>query len=356
MQISAILKSRKKGRLYMAVTIKEVAALAGVSPSTVSRTCNNSPLISKKTQERVRKAMEELGYEPVGGENPAESGKSLGAIGIVLPSYQQENFENPFYLDVIRGISKTCNHLQYATCVLSGKNESELLESIDLLRKSSSKITFILLYSQENDPIAEYLYDEGLRYVMIGAPLQHDTETISVDNDNFSAAYDACKYLIEHGHKQIGYIGLDSSLAFSARRKQGYQMALLEHDLALTAGHCMEFDPTDEQKVQALQDMLTQKNRLTALLVVDDLLALAINQLCRQFGLHVPEDISIVSFNNSVFAKLSIPSLTSVDIHARQLGIEAALQAINHLETPDLTPSKVIVPYSLVERDSVKTL
>lgn len=334
----------------MAVTIKDVAALAGVSPSTVSRTCNNSSLISKKTKERVRKAMEELGYEAIINESENEQPAIKGAIGIILPYYQKENLNNPFFLDVIRGISHTCNQYHYTSCLLTGKNETELLEAIDRLRSTSSKISFILMFSQQFDPVAEYLYDENLDYVVIGSPWHHETETISVDNDNFAASYDATQYLIDHHHERIGFIGTDPNLAFSARRKQGYQMALIENELPLDPSICLESNPD----AQAIKSILTKKNRPTAFVIFDDAFALATKQICNELGYNIPEDISIISFNNSIFAELSVPQLTSIDIHSRQLGIEATVQAINHLEAPDLTASKVIVPYEIVERESVK--
>ena len=101
----------------MAVTIKDVAALAGVSPSTVSRTCKNNPSISEETKERVRRAMAELGYEPnfQASNLAAQISRS---IGIILPPSPKETYENSFYLETIRGISHYCNAHQYISTLL----------------------------------------------------------------------------------------------------------------------------------------------------------------------------------------------------------------------------------------------
>ena len=89
----------------MAVTIKDVAKLAGVSPSTVSRTCKNHPSISQETKDRVKKAMEELGYE----QNNLQQNISMRKIGVVFPKSKTDVYENPFYLEAIKGIGKYCN-------------------------------------------------------------------------------------------------------------------------------------------------------------------------------------------------------------------------------------------------------
>ena len=100
----------------MAVTIKDVAALAGVSPSTVSRTCKNNPSISTETKEKVRKAMIELGYE-VNFQASNLASQYSRTIGIILPASAREVYENAFYLEAIRGISHYCNQRQYLSLI-----------------------------------------------------------------------------------------------------------------------------------------------------------------------------------------------------------------------------------------------
>ena len=113
----------------MAVTIKDVAALAGVSPSTVSRTCKDNPSISRETKEKVRKAMLQLGYEPNFQASNLASQNSK-TIGIILPPSDRETFENPFFLETIRGISQFCNGRQYISTIVTGQNSEELLGAI----------------------------------------------------------------------------------------------------------------------------------------------------------------------------------------------------------------------------------
>lgn len=335
----------------MAVTIKDVAALAGVSPSTVSRTCKNNPSISEETKERVRKAMAELGYEPNFQASNLASQNSR-TIGIILPASAKEVYENSFYLEAIQGISHYCNGRQYMTTIVTGQDEAEILDAVRSMSRSGKVDGFIILYSKKDDPVIDYLFNEGLLYILIGKATQYTNQTIYIDNDNLLAGREAAEYLYQLGHRRIAYLGSDSSLMFSADRKAGYQLALASHQLPVRPEYCVEVKNVSENNEEAIRGLLMQKDRPTAILVSDDILAASLERVCLENHLAIPEDLSIISFNNSLFARLTSPQLTSIDIGAGQLGSEAASQIINHIENPNLLATKIIVPHHLIERDS----
>lgn len=335
----------------MAVTIKDVAALAGVSPSTVSRTCKNNPSISEETKERVRKAMAELGYEPNFQASNLASQNSR-TIGIILPASAKEVYENSFYLEAIQGISHYCNGRQYMTTIVTGQDETEILDAVRSMSRSGKVDGFIILYSKKEDPVIDYLFNEGLLYILIGKATQYTNQTIYIDNDNLLAGREAAEYLYQLGHRRIAYLGSDSSLMFSADRKAGYQLALASHQLPVRPEYCVEVKNVSENNEEAIRGLLMQKDRPTAILVSDDILAVSLERVCLENHLAIPEDLSIISFNNSLFARLTSPQLTSIDIGAGQLGSEAASQIINHIENPNLLATKIIVPHHLIERDS----
>ena len=334
----------------MAVTIKDVAALAGVSSSTVSRTCKNNPSISEETKEKVRRAMAQLGYEPNFQASNLAS-KNSRTIGIILPVSAREAYENPFYLEAIRGVSQLCNKRQYINTVITGESEEEILQVLKTMARSGQVDGFIVLYSRQDDPIAGFLYNEGFLYVLVGKAYVHANQTIYIDNDNLLASQEATEYLYQMGHRRIGYIGTDTSMIFSADRKSGYQTALLQHNILPRADYCVEM-AVSEKDSAPLRCLLSIPDRPTAVVVSDDILAVTLERVCLEMGLSIPQDLSIVSFNNSLFAKLTSPQLTSVDINSFQLGSEAAAQMINHIENPDLPATKILVPHHMVERDS----
>lgn len=334
----------------MAVTIKDVAALAGVSTSTVSRVCNNNPAISKETQERVRRAMAELGYE---GSSPAEAPapQPIKMIGIVLPPSDRDAYENIFFLKAIRGISQVCNQCQTATTVITGQDYPELLHSVKTLHLSGRIDGFIVLYSRKNDVVTDYLCEHGIVYVIVGKPQETAGATPCIDNDNMLAGRDAADYLYNLGHRRIACLGKGKNHLYAADRQAGWQLSMLLHGITPCPDYCVEMEHVysdDEPLVQ----LLSREDRPTAFVVSDDLLALALERVCAKTGLSIPEDISIIAFNNSLYSQLASPQLTAVDINAYQLGQEAAAQVISYLENPNLRTTRVIVPHRIVERSS----
>lgn len=335
----------------MTVTIKDVAALAGVSPSTVSRTCKNNPSISNETKEKVRKAMLELGYEPNFQASNLASQNSR-TIGIILPASAREVYENSFYLEAVRGVSHYCNQKQYMTTIVTGQDEDEILQAVRSMSRSGKVDAFIVLYSRKDDPVIDYLFNEGLLYSLIGKATQYTNQSIYIDNDNLLAGQEATEYLYQLGHRRIAYLGADSNLIFSADRKSGYLLALAKHGLLMRPEYCVEVANVSQNNTEEISALLLQSEPPTAIVVSDDILAVSLERVCLQNKLSIPEDLSIISFNNSLFARLTSPQLTSIDINSCQLGIEAASQIINHIENPGLVATKIIVPHHLIERDS----
>ena len=337
----------------MPVTIKDVAALAGVSPSTVSRTCRDHPSIRRQTKEKVRQAMEKLGYEP----NFQASGlaaQNSRTIGIVLPPSRKAAYENSFYLEAIRGVSQLCNQKQYMNTVITGQDEDEILQAIRTMVRNGLAEGLIVLYSREQDPILDYLYNEGLLYVLIGKACRNVNQTIYVDNDNVLAAREAVQYLIDLGHRRIAYVSGDHTLVFASDRRAGYGLALADNHIPYRDELCLELPEDTGERRQALEGLFRGDEPPSAVLVSDDILAVALVQTCMSMGILVPGELSVISFNNSLLARTAVPALTSVDVNSFQLGAEAALQMISHIENPDLLATKIIVPHHIVERDSCR--
>ena len=342
----------------MSVTIKDVAKLAGVSPSTVSRTCTNHPSISKQTKAKVRRAMHELGYEPNFQASNLASRNSK-TIGIILPNSESEVYQNAFYLEAIRGIGQFCNQKQYMNTIITGSNEKEVLQVIKTMLNSGRVDGFIALYSKQDDEVLEYLYDNGITYVLVGKATVNPNQVIYIDNDNIQAAKEATDYLIGLGHEKIAFLGKDNNSMFIQDRKNGYMMSLMEHNIPVHPEYFLEQDFLQDESsnsLDSLRKLLLSQDAPTAMLVSDDILAVALEKVLVEVGIRVPEQLSIMSFNNSLFAQLNNPPLTSVDVNSYQLGIEAASQIINHIENPNLLATKIIVPHRIVERNSCRPL
>lgn len=349
------MKFFRKGCATMAVTIKDIAKAVGVSPSTVSRVCNNNPSISRETREKVQQAIQELGYELPVPQDP-QSPIVSRTIGVILPPSAQDAYENTFYLKAIRGISQICNQRQANTSIITGEDHGEVLQSVQTLHRSGSVDGFIVLYSRKNDIVIDYLCEHGLLYVIVGKPSDLASQTICVDNDNLLASREATDYLYSMGHRRIGFIGGKTEFMHASDRQNGYQLSLLLHGLPINNDYCIEMEGIYSSGYQDLIKLLQSPDRPTAFVVSDDMLALALERVCVHVGLSIPNDVSIIAFNNSLYAQLASPQLTAMDINSYSLGREAANQILNHVENPNLSVTKIIVPHSIVERNSCKRI
>lgn len=363
----------------MSVTVRDVAKAAGVSASTVSRVITNQASISEATKKKVRKAIAELGYVPPkaqGGPRPGESAETRGQaasgaaslpaarplsdssrkIGVVLPPVRSKFQENSFFLEVLRGISSFCNTKSCSISLIHGGSGEELLSAVQSLLSGSRPDGFILLYSHKNDPVTAALSAAGLPMILVGKDSSENRNLSFIDNDNIAAAREAAAYLAGLGHRNIGYISNRSVEQFSADRKAGYLLALAENSLPIRPEWILESDGTQERTEELLRQFFLLPELPTALVAADDLLAVLAARQAFLNGLHLPEDLSIVSFNDSLLSRISLPALTSVDVQARRLGTEAAAQLLTRLENPGLPANKVIVPHRLVIRDSCRPL
>ncbi len=330
-------------------TISDVAKLAGVSTSTVSRTCRDHPSISEPTKARVRKAMEQLGYEPNFQATNLVSRNSR-TFGIILPPSDYETYQKTFYLEAIRGIGLFCNQRQYLNTILTAQTNDELLRTVQSMVRSGQSEGFIVLYSQPGNPLIDYFQNEGILHVLIGTS-ELSSDTIFVDNDNIQAGRELTSYLLAMGHEDIAFVSTEKEFRYSQDRKSGYLLALAERGLPVRQEYILEYSsiPVDDD---AMYGLFKQEQRPTAIVAGDDILAVSLERVIFSMGLRIPEDVSIASFNDSLISRLTLPQLTSVNINSLQLGIEAASQIINHSENPDLLSTKIIVPHRIVERGS----
>ncbi len=338
----------------MTVTIKDVAQLAKVAPSTVSRVIADSPRISEKTKLRVRDAMAELNYHPNFNARSLAN-KSTQALGIVMPSSANDVLQNPFFPEVIRGISTMAHNKDYALYITTGQTEEEIFEGVVRMVQGRRVDGIIVLYSRKNDRVLDFLYEQGFPFTVIGKPLDHAGEIMHVDNDNFKAAYEATEYLVDAGHSRIAFVGGSSDLTVTADRVEGYRAALVKAGLPQKEEYIVHEEFLREGGREAVSELMSLKEPPTSLVVADDLMAFGVLSRLDDMGLNVPDDVCVISFNNLMLAELSSPALTSVDIQIHQLGYEACKCLIEIIDQPNTPARRVIVPHHIVKRESCKS-
>jgi DNA-binding LacI/PurR family transcriptional regulator len=339
----------------MNVTIKDVALLANVAPSTVSRVIADSPRISEATKQKVKQAMEQLGYHPnLNARNLAS--QSTQALGLVMPSSKDVGFQNPFFPTVLQGISEGAQEKGYALHLTTGKSDVEILEAVVQMVQGRRVDGVVLLHSKVEDKVISYLKEREFPFVLIGKPYIDVEEITHVDNDNIRAMKDATDYLIELGHKQIGFIGGSLDLIVTVDRLNGYKKALTEADIEVKSEYIIHQEFLREGGQEAVRELMQLKQHPTALVVADDFMALGVLKTLDELGISVPNEISIIGFNNVLLAEMAKPPLTSVDINIFELGFQASKNLIQKIENSNEPTKRLIISHRLVERLSCSRL
>lgn len=335
----------------MSVTIKDVAAQANVAPSTVSRVISDSPLISDKTKRKVQKVMDEMGYH-LNYNAQMLALQSTKTIGIVMKNSTAEFMHNSFFPEVIKGISALCSKHDFSISLTTGESEEEIFNDTVKMVRGKRVDGMIVLYSKKDDKVVPYLIESGIPFVVIGNPLIESGKITYVDNDNVRATKEATDYLLNLGHEKIGFIGEDTQFEVGEARLNGFIQAMKAKNLDIPAGYIkkIQFDPSNGKKIVA--ELLDLAEPPTALVVSDDLNALIVLTALSEKNIKVPNDMSLIGFNNSVISKVTNPPLTTVDTQIFQLGYESANCLIELVKDPQMFRKSVIIPTVIVERNS----
>ena len=328
----------------MRVTIKDVAKLAKVSPSTVTRVVQNKKTISEETKKRVRKAMKELNYHPNLNARSLVSSYTQ-VIGLVLPDDSDAFYQNPFFPSVFRGIAQIASEYHYALQIATGKNEEERLEAISQMVLGKRVDGLIFLYSQENDPLIQLVNQEQFHFLILGKSLSPFTPL--VDNDNIQAGFDATQYFIKQGCQHIAFIGGSKKLYVTQDRYKGYQKALSDYQLAhdpQSTAFASEF--LEEKGYQFIKRLLKHNPQIDAIITTDSLLAEGVCDYLAEQKLAIPT----LSFD-SINPKLKLAAY--VDINSLELGrtsFTTILQIINDYKENRQICYRQLIPHRLIER------
>ena len=335
----------------MSVTIKDVAMRADVAPSTVSRVISDSPLISGKTKSKVRKVMDEMGYH-LNYNAQMLALQSTKTIGIVMKNSTKESMHNSFFPEVIRGISALCSKYDFSISLTTGESEEEIFIDVVKMVRGKRVDGMIVLYSKKKDKVVPYLIESGIPFVVIGKPLIETSKVMFVDNDNVQAAKEATDYLLNLGHEKISFIGEDELFEVVEARLSGFNQAMRGKGLDVPTEYIKNMELDIDQGKQIVAELTKLAEPPTAYVVQNDLNALIILTALSEMNIKVPDDVSMISFNNSMISKVSNPPLTTVDTQIYQLGYEAASCLIELVKDPTKFKKSVIIPTIILERKS----
>jgi len=327
-----------------------VAKRAGVSIATVSRVINGNPHVSEETRKRVLKAIKEIGYKPL--PSIRQKNQLMRTIGVLVP-----DLIGCHYTEIVMAIEEFAYEHGFDLMLAVPRGLPSKEEGI-LDEYFRRKIDGVIVC--EFNTGEEYLD----RFIKSGVPvvaLDYYIDEIRIDSvniDNARGAYSALRYLYNKGHRKILYVRGPSHVAASLDRERGIHKFVKKHpDVEVVIPEKWGgFNPEDGYR-QVKEHLKLYGKNFTAIFAINDYTTLGIYRALSEAGLKIPEDVSIVGFDDAPFARYAYPPLTTVAQPRWEMGITAAQLLIDRLSSQRAkVPRNVILPTRIVERESVKEL
>jgi LacI family transcriptional regulator len=332
----------------MAVTIRDVAKLAGVSPMTVSRVINGSPKVTPETRERVEAAIAELHFVPNTLARGLTQSRS-GTIGMVVP-----DLGDPFFTLVLRGAEQVARAEGYRVIVCNTNSESDLEASyVDNLIAHQVDGVLLAPVNDASKTVTDWMVSRGLPFVLLDRSIS-GVEADIVRGDSVGGARVLVDHLLANGHRRIGHITEPQSVSTARDRFQGYREALeangIPYDPELVAeGSGATIDGAQE----ATRELLSRGVEFSAILAVNNLSAVGVVLALREAGLAVPGDIAVACFDDIELAAYLCPFLTVMAQPATTYGSLATRLLLERIRgTAPEEWQVVILPGELIVRES----
>ena len=345
------------------VSVRDVAREAGVSPATVSYILNDTPGLSftPETRQRVLAAAEKLHYVANQAAKTLGSGRAEGIvqsklIGVVIPQTENKRkeshimFGNPFYGTFLSAVELEARRAGYQL-ILSGTNPGQ--SYIDIA-KSRTLDGVIILGAYPSDDEAEYKKYK-IPAVLVDCYGSGDSFFYSVRTEDRLGGYLATKYLIEQGHHRIAIVtGELKAHGVNSERYQGYLDALCEAGLTPAHDDVFEGLVGYDHGLEVAEELARTRRDITALFASADITAIGLINGLHAAGLRVPEDVSVIGFDDVEYAKMCYPGLTTMRQNIMEKGRQAARLMIEAVQDHSLPREERIIPMELIERGTVK--
>lgn len=346
------------------VTLKDIAREAQVSIGTVSRVFNNHVNVTDEVRQRVLKAATQLGYFAVAGQEQRsyDNSRMVKEIGFLFCSFVAPDgvATNPFWSHILHGVEGEASKFNIK---VTYRSISDLQNTPDLLLTTiyEMKLGGVLLVGPAELATVRLLQNTGLPLVLVDNHVPHVN---SVLGSNFEGAREAVKYLISMGHRQIAFIGgprregntLESGIYTIERRAEGYRMALMDAELTMIYELYEAANLSTDGGYEACKRLLQHNLPFSAIFCANDEMAIGALKALREANLRVPEDVSLVGFDDINLVEHLAPALTTVRVEKEVLGSVAVKRLLSLMSNPDPVSVSSVLEVELIIRDSVKRL
>ncbi|MDA8372323.1 MAG: LacI family DNA-binding transcriptional regulator [Nocardiopsaceae bacterium] len=332
-------------------TLEMVALRAGVGRGTVSRVINGSDQVSPATRAAVQNAIAELGYVPNHAARTLVT-RRTDTIALVVSEPDERLFAQPFFADIVRGVSAVLNEREQQLLLATSRSADEHDRLGDYL--TGHHVDGVLLVSlHRDDPLPDRLAEAGVPCVIGGRPQWQTRYPIHyVDIDNIGGAYMATRRLIQTGRRRIATVAGPHDMVAGEDRLEGYRKALRDSGRAAPGELIARGDFSFESGEAAMRRLLAAVPDLDGLFVASDPMALAAIRTLRDVGLRVPDDVAVIGYDDSSFASHSDPPLTTVHQPTERMGAEMVRVLIDTVVPKAAGSSRLILDPHLVIRES----
>ncbi|MCA0354645.1 MAG: LacI family transcriptional regulator [Chloroflexi bacterium] len=329
------------------LTIEQIAELAHVSIATVSRVLNNQPHVRTEVRERVLAVMQEHHYTPHAAARTL-AGQRPKVIAVFISRTTATIFRNPTFSHLLQGMTEACNAKGYVLMVsLDSANRAD--DPATKLLNGRSVDGRIVIPNTINDPLLPQLIADRVPMVLVGKhPLLH--HIVSVDIDHFAGSYQAVHHLLKLGHQSVGMIVGSLHALATHDQIEGYQQAYREAGLPIHPALIATGNETEQGGQAAIEQLLALQPRPSALFVSSAVMATGVLQTLHTQGLRVPDDITVVCFDDVPTAASLNPSMTSLHQPMYDLGATAANVLIDMIEGKTPSSENTILPISMIVR------
>jgi len=322
------------------ITIKDIARIASVSHTTVSRALNNQLRIRKETRERILSIAKELNYRPnfIARSLVMKRSKTLGLVITTIA--------NPFYTELAQGIEATSRKLGYSIILCSTQSDLETEKLYIEMLRSKGVDGIIFTSAHMGDPNIVELAEEGFPIMLVNRKTYHPLVKEKVDYvgiDNIQGGFLAVEHLIRLGHQRIGIIGGSSESSVGFERLEGGKRALEVYGLSQIDDYFLEGDFLKESGYRGGMKFIKMADPPTAIFATNDYMALGAYQAVGEEGLKVPEEMAIVGFNDIEFTAMKGVELTTIGQKKYEMGALSVETLVEKIEGRKLGPSREII-------------
>jgi LacI family transcriptional regulator len=329
----------------MGVTIKDIADRAGVSKTTVSRVLNRKPDVDEQTKNKIQEIIKETGYSPSLMAKNLATGKT-NFLGLLVPT-----LTHPWIMEVTQGIAEGIEDSEYELALFTTSNRNKNQELIEKAINSGLTDGLIVLLSSDNKDFLSQIHNRQFPIILIGDRfLSNDIACVTAANKNGS--YLATRHLVELGHRRIGFVEGPPEFLCSRERLEGYKMALNDSGMQFDEHMVKYGDLLEESGFKAIAAWAESGNLPSAVFLSSDEMASGALRACKEAGLEVPENISIVGFDDIPKAAFIDPPLTTVRQPMRAMGKTGVEILINQIVRKDREPVRIELETDLIVRNS----